>query len=458
MSEGINWEEITEFIINKISKTKIPALSIAVVIDDEVKYAKGFGYRDLELGISANEHTIYGIGSVTKSFTALAIMQLKEKGLLDTSDSVSRYLGIDLKVRGEEVTIHHLLTHTSGIPALGYAEALIDGYLGITNLWLPITDPEDIMAFMRGATEWSVAKPGERFYYLNEGYVLLGKIIEKVSGRKYSDYVRRNILKPLDMKRTYLKREEVIKDENVATPYIIGNDGKVRKGKFPYGIQADGGILSNVMDLSNYIMMYLNRGRFKGKEVISEKSIKAMERPYIRIPHTLLGNEGYGYGLIIYPNFLGSEATLVCHSGSVLVYTAFLGYVPEKRVGVAILANASGYPLSHMGMYVIAKLLGIDVSKLPFIKYEEITEKLIGNYVGFKGTIKARVSKEGDFLYIIEKIDGKEVKTPLIPIKLSKERAEFYTLMNSRKVLVEFIISEKEVVMLYERYKLVKKP
>ncbi len=452
------WSEISEYVIRKMSESRIPALSIAVIVNNEVKYTRGFGYRDLDKGLPANEGTVYGIGSVTKSFTALAIMQLREEGKLELTDPVSKYLSINLKVRGEDVTIHHLLTHTSGIPALGYAEALIDGYLGITDSWLPTADPNDVIDFMRGATEWSVAKPGERFYYLNEGYVLLGKVIERVSNVKYADYIRSKILKPLKMRRTYLERDEVVKDENVATPYIVSIDGSIRKGKFPYGIQADGGILSNVLDLSNYILMYLSRGEFGGYRIVSKESIEAMERPYVRIPHTLLGNEGYGYGLIIYPNFLGTNTKLVCHSGSVLVYTAFIGYVPEKGVGVAILANASGYPLSNIGMYVIAKLLNTDVTKLPFVTYEEVASKLVGNYVGFKGTIKVRVSKEGDFLYINERIDGKEVKVPLIPVKLTKDKAEFYTLINSRRVMVEFLISDKEVTLLYERYKLIKKP
>ena len=180
---------LESFILDKISETRLPGLSIAIIEDSNIVYSRAFGYRDIKSGLPSTPNTLYGIGSVTKSFTALAVMQLVEKELLDVDDPVEKYVPLNLKVFGESVKIHHLLTHSSGIPALAYAEAFIRGVLGDTDSWLPLSKPEDIIVFMKDADKWAVAKPGEKFYYLNEGYVLLGQIISRLSGLRYEKYV-----------------------------------------------------------------------------------------------------------------------------------------------------------------------------------------------------------------------------------------------------------------------------
>ena len=173
---GYDFTKLEKFIFEKMANTKMPGLSIAVLADNEIVYSRGFGFRDVENGLPATPHTIYGIGSVTKSFTALSIMQLSEKGLLDVEDNIEKYVPIKLKPYGEPIRIKHLLTHSSGIPALAYAEAFIRGALGDDAPWIPIANYEDMFVFLSDAEEWVETKPGEKFFYLNEGYVLLGYI------------------------------------------------------------------------------------------------------------------------------------------------------------------------------------------------------------------------------------------------------------------------------------------
>ncbi|RLE57482.1 MAG: serine hydrolase [Thermoprotei archaeon] len=447
--------KLESFILEKIAKTKIPGLSIALVRDSEVIYARGFGFRDVDQGLHATPHTIYGIGSVTKSFTAIATLQLVEEGKLSLDDPVSKYVPLDIKPFGEPIRVHHLLTHTTGLPALAYAEAYISGVLGLDTTWLPLASPEDVISFMRDSEKWAVSRPGEKFFYLNEGYVLLGYIISRVSGMRYEDYVKRRILEPLGMKRTYFHKEDVEKDPDVATPYILDKEGRYIASKFPYGVTADGGLLSNVMDLSRYLMMYINRGKLGDVQVLSKEMIELMEKPHVKLPFELLGEEYYGYGLIIHKNFLGRR--LIEHSGSVLVYTAFIGYVPEERIGVAVLANASGYPLSNIGMYALALMMGRDPEKeLPFIRTERLLERLEGTYETYRGTMKLYVRKRGDFLYVERRDRYTESIVPLIPIELSEERAIFYTTSWGRKFYVEFYIKDGTVELIYERYKLIK--
>ena len=441
--------------MEKMSETKIPGLSIAVIEGNEVIYSRGFGFRDLNSGAPATPSTIYGIGSITKSFTALAIMQLVEEGKLDLRDPVDKYVPLKLRPLGKPATIHNLLTHSSGIPALAYAEAFIRGLLEEGETWLPIATPEDIIAFMRGAEEWAVAKPGERFFYLNEGYVLLGYIISKVSGIRYVEYVKKRILGPLGMKRSYFDKDEVERDPDVATPYIIDKEGKHIPSRFPYGITSDGGLLSNALDLAKYVIMYLDRGKLNGTEIISAKSIELMEKPYIKVPFELFGGEAYGYGLIVYPNFLGHK--LIGHSGSVWVYTAFMGYIPERKIGVTVLANSSGYPLSYIGMYALANMLGKSPEELPFIRMEGLLKKLEGTYESYKGTMRLIVERQGDFLFIKRKSKYIEESIPLVFEKAEDDTVLFYTLSGGRKIYAEFRVKNGKIELLYERYKLMKR-
>lgn len=274
----MDYGEIEEYVLSRMRETGIPGLSIGIISGNELSYARGFGFRNIERGLPATPpRTIYGIGSITKSFTALAILKLVEEGKLDLQDPVDKYVPIKLNPTGV-VTIHHLLTHSSGLPALGYAEAYINSVLGLESKWLPLATPEDVLTFMRSAADWAVAKPGERYFYLNEGYVILGLIIKKVSGMLYEDFVRERILRPLGMGRTYFTAEEVLRDPEVATGYIIDREGRhIPSGFPPFGITSDGGILSSVIDMSRYVLMLINRGELNGVKVLSRESIEEAE-------------------------------------------------------------------------------------------------------------------------------------------------------------------------------------
>ncbi len=443
--------KLESFIIEKVSKTRIPGLSIALLKEGEIIYSRGFGFRDVENGLPSTKNTIYAIGSVTKSFTALAIMQLAEKGKLSLEDPVLKYVP-SLNLR-EEIKIKHLLTHSSGIPALAYAEAYIRGLIGESQSWLPLASYEDLFSFMRDSEEWREAKPGEKFFYLNEGYVILGYIIEKLSGMGYEEYVRRNILEPLKMRRTFFRKEELEKEEDKATPYIITSKGEIVRSSYPFGLKADGGLLSNVIDLLNYAMLYINRGVFEDMRLISEESILEMEKERIKRPLGIFDEEYYGYGWVIVPDFLGKR--LIWHSGSVLVSTAFLGYIPSERIAVAILANGSGYPLSFLGMYALALALNKDPEKeLSFIAYDRLLDKLMGSYETYKGTYRAELTRKGDFLYLEFKGKYSEVSLPLVYEGRENGKVYFYTISAGRKMGIEFKERNGKIEMIYERYKM----
>ncbi|MFN4180092.1 MAG: serine hydrolase, partial [Armatimonadota bacterium] len=237
-------------------------------------------------------------------------------------------------------------------------------------------------------------------------------------------------------------------------PYVIDRDGKRISSKFPFGISADGGLISTVLDLSNYLRFYLDRGKWNEKQLVSPESLGQMETPRIPLPSPLFGNEGYGFGWSIYPDFLGHK--LVAHSGSVLVHTAFVGYIPDAKIGVAVLANASGHPLSQIGMVALAMILGKEPESLPFVRHDKLLEKLVGRYETYKGTMKLHVNRKGDALLLETKGRLLESSIPFLPEELTDNYARFFTIQHSRKVTAEFFVEGEKVTLLYERYKLVK--
>lgn len=450
----MSFSKLAKFIFEKTAETKLPGLSVALVKNNEVIWTKAFGFRDLESGLAATPYTLYGIGSVTKSFTALCIMQLAEQEKLSVDDPVDKYVPFDIRPEGEPIRIWHLMTHSSGIPALAYAEAVIRGVTGAGENWLPIASYSDLLTFMEDARSWTIGRPGERWFYLNEGYVLLGAIIEKCSDMPYEEYVKQHVLAPLGMNRTFFGKEEVEKDQDVATPYVITRKSERKPSTYPYGgVSSDGGLIGNVLDLARYVTMFLGWGDYDDVRVISRNSIEIMETPRVTIPYQgPFGEEGYGFGLWIHPDFLGR--TLIGHGGSVLVSTAYIGFIPEERVGIALLANGSGYSLSQFGMYGLALLLGEDPETLPFVQRDRALAELVGTYETYKGTMKAEVKRSGDFLTIEIRDRYTDLIVPLVPEATDGRLRLFYTIDSGRRLPVEFRVKEGEIDLLYERHRL----
>jgi CubicO group peptidase (beta-lactamase class C family) len=309
---------------------------------------------------------------------------------------------------------------------------------------------------MEDAEDWAIAKPGERWFYLNEGYVLLGYIIEECAGMPYELYLKEHIFDPLGMKRTFFERERVEKEQDVAVPYIITRDGERKPSVYPYGaISSDGGIISNVLDLATYISMYLGWGEYQGKRVLSREAIEEMQCPRVRTPlEGPFGDVGYGLGLGIIPDFFGHK--LIQHGGNVGVATAYIGFIPEGNVGIALLANGEGYPTSQIGMCGLALLMGKDPEKLHFIAKERNLMELEGSYETYKGTMKILVKRRGDFLTIEISDKFTDAIIPLVPVKLGKKIRTFFTLVNGNKLSVEFRIEKEHTNLIYERYYLKK--
>lgn len=444
--------ELERFIFQRMTASGVVGLSIATIRNGEINYQRGFGFRDFEKGTSATPETIYCIGSVTKSFTALAVMQLCEAGKISLDDPVEKWLPFKERPMGEEVLVRHLLSHTSGLSALGYAEATLSAITDTPEIWLPISNAKDLLVFMRGAEQWAISRPGERHAYLNEGYILLGGIIEEASGTSYSDYVKEKILLPLHMYRSSYIEDDIAGDGDVAVPYITNRNGGKVATRYPYGqMISDGGLMSNASDMANFLRMMLDRGSFDGHSIASGESIMEMTSPKIKMldePLNGVDYRYYGYGLRIKDGFMGHR--LVQHSGSVFGSSAYINFVPDAGVGVAILANG-GYYLEDMGEYAAALLLGGDPMSTPFFRRGRILDGLAGTYRTFKDTSTYKVLRSGGLLQLEQKWGERTFTTPMIPVDIEGETKTFKTYGTDTITPALFVVRDGKTFLVYER-------
>ncbi len=298
-----------------------PGMAILVAKDGKVVNRKGFGYADLAAKARVTPETKFRIGSVTKQFTACAIMKLQEKGLLGVKDKLSKYLP-DFP-RGDEVTIHHLLTHTSGIHS----------YTGkpefISRVTKTITPDSLISFFINDPYDFN---PGERYQYNNSGYFLLGYIISKVSGKSYDDFLKETFFDPLQMKKTGIHYAGIKLDKE-AKGYSRNNENKFEPS-LNWDMSwagAAGAMYSTVDDLLKW-----NQALHNGK-VLSEESYKAIITPVV-LNNGEQASPKYGYGLGMY-KYRNVDA--IGHSGGLNGFLTQLAYYPEDKLTVVMFTNTS---------------------------------------------------------------------------------------------------------------------
>ena len=447
-------EKLESFIFERMTDRGVPGLSIAALDGGEICYERGLGFRDFSLNTSTTPGTIYCIGSVTKPFTALAVMQLHDEGLLSLDDPVEEYIPCKARPMGEKILVRHLLSHSSGLPSLGYAAATLSTVTEISDVWFPISSPQDLLVFMAGAEDWALSKPGQRYAYLNAGYILLGLVIEKASGEGYADYVKGHILDPLSMDRSTFHEEEVEEDDDVATPYIVLREGGRTPTRYPYGhLISDGGLMSNVEDMANFMKMLLSEGVFEGRSLVSPESIREMMEPKIQTlgePIEGGSRSHYGYGLRIKTDFMGHR--LIHHSGSVYGSSAYMGLIPDRGVGVVLLANG-GYFLGDMGEYALAMLLGRDPMELPYFRRMRALNELTGSYTTFRGTSDYKVTRSGGILQLESSYGRGTYTTPLIPVDLYGEKKTFKVYGMESATPVEFVKEKGGLFFIYDRTK-----
>lgn len=308
---------------------KIPGISLGIVLDQELIYTRGFGYSDLDKKTPVTHKTIYRIASITKTFTVTAIMQLRDQGKLHLDDPIERYLPwFRIKNRfpdAPEITIRHLLTHTSGLPR----EAAFPYW---TDHKFP-TREEIIKALPAQET---IFPTETKIKYSNLGLALAGEIVSTVSGEAYGLYIQNHILDPLGMKDTsvYLTEEDKSK---LTTPYsrlLPDGSHKVMPFTDSKGIAPAANMSSNVGDLALYISLQFREGSAGGNQILKGSTLREMHRVHWLQPDWS-GGRGLGFSV-----WRQDEKTVIGHSGWVAGNRTQIVFIPEEKIGIIVLTNS----------------------------------------------------------------------------------------------------------------------
>jgi CubicO group peptidase (beta-lactamase class C family) len=366
-----------------------PGAAVLVAKDGKILFEKAYGLADVEHTIPVSLETKFNIASITKPFTAAAILKLQEEGRLSLDDPLSKY--IPDYPRGNEIKIRHLLTHTSGIPEK------LGGQATLATAFFPASQPYLIALFKYQPLDFD---PGSQYAYSNSGYYLLGYIIEKVTGKSYVEYLRSAFFKPLGMEHT---GSYVPGESGKAMPYWYANgtlDGlqKAREG-------ARGGantvLDSTVEDLYRWSEAYMNA------RILSPASVQAAWTPSIQ-GNTATSYEriaGYGYGWSI-GRLRGVRQ--ISHTGASGGYCSSLNIYPDERLTVVILANSScpipTYGPSETAQRVAQLYLHDRMSQQIELKPNtsidaHLYDLYVGRYdQGFNGVIV--ITREGNRLFV----------------------------------------------------------
>jgi D-alanyl-D-alanine carboxypeptidase len=320
----------------------IPGVSIGIVYDQELIWARGFGYADVEKKIPATPETVYRIASISKLFTSTAIMQLRDAGKLGLDDPVAKHLAW-FKIKpsdpaNEPITIRNLLTHTGGMPR----EAPYP-------YWSDFDFPTREKLIEGLARQQTAFPPYTKWKYSNLGVAIAGQIVEVVSGEPYAQYVEKHILEPLGMTGSSVGVSEGT-GPRLATGYGRRQaDGSraVQRVADLRAFNPAGGVCSTVEDLARFASLQLRAYEGGGPPILKGSTLREMHRVQWLSPDWTCG---WGIGFRVTHT---SERDLINHSGWVLGHLTYFAVSPKEKVGVIVLTNADDVA-PRVGLHSVA--------------------------------------------------------------------------------------------------------
>lgn len=347
-----SYPQVDDYIEQQMKSDDIPGLAVVVVQGDEIVYCKGFGVSSIETKQPVTPQTIFDLASVSKSFTALGVLLLRDDGLIELDASVQQYLP-DFKPndsQASQITIRQLLNHTSGLP-------------GAFSAPLIFQQGDDEMAELVAVLSRVRfnREPGTSFEYADINYCLLGALIERVSGKTFEDYICQEIFVPLDMSNTTLcpdKAAALDKAEGHQSMYgqVVVRHIPVYRSALPAGW-----VMSCAEDMGKWLIAHLNSGSINGEQVIPAADIEEVHLPAIAYEEN--GEEiGYGMGW-----FIGSidDVLVVWHSGDTPNFTADMILLPDYETGVVTLVNSQACTIGHDIASGVANLvLGLELEPM----------------------------------------------------------------------------------------------
>jgi CubicO group peptidase (beta-lactamase class C family) len=303
---------ITRFVYDQMRVSRIPAAALVIVRGERVVYASAFG----DNGSSLTPHSPFLTGSVTKTFTALAIAQLADDGKLRFDDPVHEHLpGFELKASdgGRTISLRHLLTHTSGLSQWSGHDRRAQHQARFDHIA-------------------PVRPPGVEVEYSSLNYIILGQVVEASAGMPYGAYMRRRVFEPLDMTNSFADFDSARRHGLVRGHwYLFGLAIPGREIQQPAPLVPAGFLISSALDMGNYLGMLINQGRFQGRQVVSPEAIREMLTPWNG------GSSGAGMAW-------GIGSTLIGHAGNSPTFSARVAMLPAEGYGIALLTNVNSGP------------------------------------------------------------------------------------------------------------------
>lgn len=355
-----------------------PGCAVLVARKGDVIYRKAYGMANLELNVPMTPDNVFRIASLSKQFTAVAILQLGEKGLLSIDDDIKKFIP-DFVVGDKTITIANLLSHTSGIKNITDTEHMKEGK---RKNWTPA---ELVEAIKKLPSDFA---PGTAFRYSNSGYLLLGYIIEKASGKSYEQYISENIFKPLHMDHAYYDHAQTVVPGR-ASGYVSISDKQYVNAdfidqSFPY---AAGALMMSVDDMYKW-----NKGLYT-YTIVKKETLEKAHTPFV-LADGKKTTYGFGWGL---GNLMGSPIRQ--HGGGIDGFNTFVAYLPLEDVFVVTFSNIMN--TNTAGPSTMAASLA--ANKATAVKISEVTmNSYVGTYQfpGDASAPKVTIYKENGNLFL----------------------------------------------------------
>lgn len=380
----LNLVQLDELANETLSKFNVPGAAIGIVVGDQVVLARGYGKRNVELGLPVTESTQFPIASCTKAFTALLVGSLVQEGKLAWDDPVTKYIP-EFKLLGsdaaDKMTLRDLLAHRTGMPRHD-------------ALWIfsDISRNDVLEIFQHLSPEHEL---GASFQYNNFMYSVIGIVIERVTGKSWEEALNERVLMPLSMNSSNTCLDEMQKSAEFSTAYAeICGTLQCLPYQVPYVVSPGGGVNASISDMLKWVRLHLSNGEVNGIPLFDLNEMHTMQIPFPTPPSSVvtstgiddeMNEEGYGLGW-----FLGKyrNQEWVHHGGLLAGFHSDVSFLPKQGIGIVILTNSSSD-----GSYVIQVLRNHILDQLIEAKPVERITPLLGMRTLAKQAIKESMEK-----------------------------------------------------------------
>lgn len=378
------YKRLDAFIAQHMHETGAPGMTVALADRNGLLRTSQYGFADLKAGVKIGPQTMFEIGSISKSFVAIAILSLADEGRIDLHKPVIEYLPwLKIDSKYAPFSTHHLLTHTAGLSAV------------------------PLLMRVAATTLTTGSEPGARFLYSNIGYVLLGFLLEAIDGRPFADVLAKRVLGPLGMSASAPVITDAIK-ERMAIGYVplhadrpFPRKGKLAEAPWLEVTEAAGSVAATAGDMVAYLQLLLNRGVGPRGRVISEKSFQLLVTPVIKAPfRDEVAN--YGYGL--WTSEVGNR-TLLRHTGGMVAFSSamYADTTDGFAVFASVNANLRGYRPVAVTRYALDLLYAASRNQeLPALPPPPASPDIVNNAADYAGNFSA---SDGRKLVLIAQAD-----------------------------------------------------